>query len=129
MEPMSGNSGRIGRFREPNIEFGVYRLLSSKNGEILMPHLKRALWTAAIAVLAGMGAMVATTGVASAHVVCNADGDCWHTDQTYHYGPDAKVEVHPDSWYFRQDWTGKDRRYHEHHDDRGYYKGGVWIKF
>ena len=76
----------------------------------------------------GIGALVATSVTASARVVCNSEGDCWHTDKTYRYGREVKVEVHPDSWYFRQDWANqKDRHYHEHHDDRGYYKGAVWI--
>jgi len=95
-----------------------------------MSYLKKALSTAAIATLMGAGAIVSTTEIASARVVCNAEGDCWHTDKAYHYRPDVKVEIHPDSWYFHQDWTNqKDRRYHEHHDDRGYYKNGVWITF
>ena len=76
----------------------------------------------------GIGALVATAVTASARVVCNSEGDCWHTDKTYRYGPEVEVEVHPDSWYFRQDWSNrKDRHYREHHDDRGYYKGDVWI--
>ena len=88
------------------------------------------LSTAAIAVFVGAGALIATSGTASAKVVCNAEGDCWHTEKTYHYGRDVKVESHPDSWYFHQDWQNqKDRRYREHHDDRGYYKGGVWVTF
>jgi len=90
---------------------------------------KKLLSTAAIALLVGMGAFAVTATPASARVVCNSEGDCWHTDKSYRYGKDVKVENHPDSWYFHQDWTNqKDRRYHEHHDERGYYKGGLWIK-
>ncbi len=91
---------------------------------------KKVLSTAAIAVLLGTGALVATSAPAAARVVCNADGDCWHTDRSYRYSRDVRVEVHPDSWYFHQDWANqKDRHYRDHHDDRGYYRGGVWIKF
>jgi hypothetical protein len=96
--------------------------------ETTMPFLKKALSTAAIAMLMGTGAFVATTGIASARVVCNAEGDCWHTDRSYHYGPDVKVEVHPDSWYFHNDWD-HDQSHHwrGHHEGRGYWKGGVWV--
>ena len=91
---------------------------------------KKVLSTTAIAMLFGIGALVATSVTASARVVCNSEGDCWHTEKTYHYKPDMKFVVHPDSWYFHQDWQNqKDVRYRDHHDDRGYYKGGVWIKF
>ena len=91
---------------------------------------KKILSTTAVAMLFGIGALVATSVTASARVVCNSEGDCWHTDKAYHYGRDVRVEIHPDSWYFHQDWANqRDRHYREHHDDRGYYKGGVWIKF
>jgi hypothetical protein len=90
---------------------------------------KKVLSTTAIAMLFGIGALVATSVTASARVVCNSEGDCWHTDKAYKYAPEIKAVVHPDSWYFHQDWTNqKDVRYREHHDERGYYKGGVWIK-
>ncbi|MDR3526312.1 MAG: hypothetical protein P4L57_03465 [Rhizomicrobium sp.] len=85
-----------------------------------MRSLKRAVCAAAV--------FAAIAVPASARVVCNAEGDCWHTDKVYHYKPDVKVVVHPDSWYFRQTWD-KDRRYHEHHDDRGYYRNGQWVPF
>ena len=95
-----------------------------------MVYLKRALSTAVVAVLMSTGALIATGGAASARVVCNAEGDCWHTDKAYHYGHGVKVKVYPDSWYFHQDWTNqKDRHYRDHHDDRGYYQNGVWVKF
>ena len=91
---------------------------------------KKILSTTASAMLFGIGALVATSVTASARVVCNSEGDCWHTEKTYRYHRDWKVESHPDSWYFHQDWTNqKDRRYRDHHDDRGYYKGGVWVTF
>ena len=91
---------------------------------------KKILSTTAVAMLFGIGALVATSVTASARVVCNQYGDCWHTDRHYHYGRDVKAEFHPDSWYFHQDWTTqKERHWRDHHDDRGYYKSGIWIKF
>ena len=45
-----------------------------------MKHLKTALSAAAMTLLMGTGALVATTGAASARMVCNSEGDCWHTE-------------------------------------------------
>jgi hypothetical protein len=93
-------------------------------------YLKKALSTAAIGMLFSAGALTVASSPASARVVCNSEGDCWHTDKDYRYGRDTRVEVHPDSWYFHQDWSNqKDRRYRDHHDDRGYYKSGAWVGF
>ena len=33
-----------------------------------------------VAALIGAGSLAATAGSASAYVVCNRDGDCWHTE-------------------------------------------------
>ena len=95
-----------------------------------MQYLKKALSTVGIAALIGAGAVIATSGAASARVVCNAEGDCWHTDSTYHYKPGVHVEFHPDSWYFHNDWDS-DHHHHwrGHHEGRGYWQNGVWITF
>jgi len=71
-----------------------------------------------------------TVGTAQAYVVCNHEGDCWHTDSRYHYHNDVQVEVHPDVWYFHHDWD-HDNQYHwrGHHEGRGYWKNGVWVTF
>lgn len=81
--------------------------------------------------LAAVGATAAMTLAAtsaSAAVVCNAAGDCWHTDHRYHYDPGLGIVVHPDDWYFHQHW---DDRHHmrDYHDGRGYYRNGIWIPF
>ena len=94
-----------------------------------MSNWKKVLSAAAMAAVAATGALTVAASPASARVVCNADGDCWHTDRDYHYRRDVRVEVHPDSWYFHQNWSDHNRRYHEHHDDRGYYRGGTWVAF
>ena len=73
------------------------------------------------------GALVAVSSSASAYVVCNRDGDCWHTDSRYRY-PGAGYSWHPDNWYFHQTWNDQ-RKYRDYHNERGYYKGGVWLKF
>ncbi|MEI9963607.1 MAG: hypothetical protein WDM92_01755 [Caulobacteraceae bacterium] len=74
---------------------------------------------------------VAAAGVAlaassaSAAIVCNAAGDCWHTHARYAYRPAWGLVVHPDSWR----WGPADHfRWHEHRG-RGYWRDGVWIRF
>ena len=88
---------------------------------------KKALSIAAAAILTrATGALMATAGTASARVVCNAEGDCWHTDAAPPRVPGVTFSVHPDDWYFHQTW-GSDRHFRDYHAGRGYYKGGVWI--
>ena len=89
--------------------------------------VKSVLSTAAIALLMGTGALVTTAGTASARVVCNNSGDCWHTDQRVKYPPSVRMQIYPDDWYFHQTWTGSSEHYRDYHEGRGYYKGGVWI--
>jgi hypothetical protein len=91
-----------------------------------MMSLKQAISTTGLALLMGTGALVATAAPASAYVACNRDGgDCWHTDARPR-APGVQFDVHPDDWYFHQQWNG-DRHYRDYHEGRGYYKGGIWI--
>jgi hypothetical protein len=91
---------------------------------------KTAVSAAAIALLMGTGALVATTAPASARMVCNSYGDCWHTDHQYRYDRSIGAQYHNDDWYFHQKWTGDNQRhYRDANDGRGYYKGGVWVTF
>ena len=84
----------------------------------------------AAAALLGLGAIALSAGTASAEVVCNHEGDCWHTDRHYHYEHGVQVEVHPDSWYFHRDWDhDNDHHWRGHHEGRGYWRNGVWITF
>ena len=92
-----------------------------------MISLKTALSAAAITVLMGTGALIATTGAASARMVCNGDGDCWHTESNYTY-PGTGYTRHNDDWYFHQTWNDQ-RHYRDYHEGRGYYKGGLWVGF
>jgi len=88
---------------------------------------KKALSTIAVAMLMGTGALIATTVSSSARIVCNAEGDCWHTDTSVSIGvPGLRFTYHPDDWYFHQTW-GSDRHFREYHTGRGYWRGGVWI--
>jgi hypothetical protein len=93
-----------------------------------MHFANKAISTVAIATLLGVGALAATAGTASARVVCNAQGDCWHTDQKAKYPRDLKVTIHPDDWYFHQDWANdKAHQFRDYHAGHGYYRGGIWI--
>ena len=86
---------------------------------------KKTISTAALALLMGAGALVAASAPASARVVCNRDGDCWHTENAPRV-PGIRFESHPDDWYFHQRWDDR-RHYRDYHEGRGYYRGGVWI--
>jgi hypothetical protein len=78
-----------------------------------------------IAALLGVSAlsMVATT--ASARIVCNEDGDCWHAKADYEYAPTMGLNVHPDNWKWKE---GEHHAWREH-DGKGYWKGGDWKTF
>ena len=77
------------------------------------------------AVLAASAVAFAATS-ASARVVCNHDGDCWHTHDRVTYG--QRLEVHPDDWYFHQHWDrDPHRHWRESHEGHGYYANGVWV--
>ena len=91
-----------------------------------MVFAKSIISTAAVALLVAAGAVIATTGTASARVICNAEGDCWHTDAPPPRVPGVTFSVHPDDWYFHQHWDA-DHHFRDYHAGRGYYKGGVWV--
>jgi hypothetical protein len=91
--------------------------------------LKIALSAAALAAILAVGGVAVTATTASARVVCNAQGDCWHTDNRRdNYGPRVVLQSHPDAWYFHQKWQeDKNRHWRDHHDGRGYYDNGTWM--
>lgn len=74
--------------------------------------------------LAGV-ALALSISSASAWIVCNRDGDCWHAHRRYVYRPEFGLVVHPDGWVaapgMRINWR--------EHPGRGYWRGGVWIAF
>ena len=74
-----------------------------------------------------LGGLIAAAAPASAYVVCNRDGDCWHTDRRV-AAPGLRFDFHPDDWYFHRDWDGdRDRHWRGYHEGRGYWRGGVWV--
>jgi hypothetical protein len=89
--------------------------------------VKNTLILAAGAAALAIGGVAVTAGTASAAVVCNTAGDCWHVDRHRDY-PGVRLEVHPDDWYFHQRWDNDPRRHwREYHEGRGYYDHGVWV--
>ena len=83
------------------------------------------LATAGAAAVLGAAAIVASSAPASAEIVCNRHGDCWHVRDHYDYRPEFGLVVHPDDWRWRR---------HEHfrwreHEGRGYWRNGVWLSF
>ena len=62
---------------------------------------------------------------ASARVVCNSEGECWHVHGDYEYRPDWGLTIHPDGWRWRQ---GDHYGWREH-EGRGYWHGGEWRGF
>lgn len=81
-----------------------------------------------LSTLAGLMAVGAVSGAAtsaSAYVVCNADGDCWHTHGAVMRPGWVR---HPDDWYFHRSWSNDPRmHWREYHEGRGYWRGGVWV--
>ncbi len=78
----------------------------------------------AIVLVSGALALAATN--ASAAIVCNDEGECWHVKGHVEYKPEHGVHVHPDDWK----WGEKEHfKWREHEgEEHGYWKGGVWIK-
>lgn len=76
-----------------------------------------------MAVLLGTGALAFTTISASAAIVCNEDGDCWHVKEKYDHPPKVKLTIHEDNWK----WGDADHYRWREHDGRGYWQGGVWL--
>ena len=62
---------------------------------------------------------------ASARIICNEDGACWHSHEAYDYPPSAGVVIHPDDWRWKE---GEHFAWKEH-PGRGYWHGGEWRAF
>jgi hypothetical protein len=88
--------------------------------------MKNTMKAAAVAALFTVSAFALTVTSASAAVVCNQEGDCWHAKKTYEYQPAFGVTVHEDSWKWDAD---RDHNRWREHPGRGYWRNGVWIKF
>jgi hypothetical protein len=78
-----------------------------------------------IAALVGASALAMAATTASARVVCNADGDCWHAQTEYNYEPSFGLTVHADNWKWKE---GEKHAWREH-EGKGYWRGGDWKAF
>jgi hypothetical protein len=85
----------------------------------------RTFGTAMCAVVMTAGVLMVGGGRASAAIVCNAAGDCWHAHEAYHYQPEFGVVVHPDNWQWR---ANEHYRWREH-EGRGYWDGNTGRTF
>ena len=79
----------------------------------------------AFAAMLGLGALTAGASTASAYVICNGAGECWHTRYRYAYHPEWGIVVHPNGWR----WGAGERFVWREHVGRGYWRNGVWITF
>jgi len=73
----------------------------------------------------GAGALTLSVASASAAIVCNGAGACWHAKTHYEYPPTAGIVVHPDTWQ----WGPHDHYRWEEHAGRGYWHEGHWVTF
>jgi hypothetical protein len=78
-----------------------------------------------VSAVLGIVAVLALTGTASAAVVCNAEGDCWHVKEKYDYRPEYGVTVYGDDWK----WNDDNKYRWREHEGRGYWNKNVWIGF
>ena len=86
--------------------------------------MKHILTTGAIGALAGAAALFAFSTSASAYVVCNDRGDCWHSTVKYTY-PDEHIVYYDDNW----DWKSHNYRWHDVTGDYGYWDSdkNAWV--
>jgi len=66
-----------------------------------------------------------TVTSASARIVCNQEGACWHTTNNYDYRPEFGLVIHPDDWKWKE---GEHNKWREH-QGRGFWLGDVWKGF
>ena len=85
--------------------------------------------TLSIAVLAAVSALALNSTAASAHIVCNEEGDCWHVKTKHEYKPEFGVRIYADDWKWSDNEKDKYRWREHDSDDRGYWRKGVWIGF
>ena len=73
--------------------------------------------------LAVIGALALSATAASAAIVCNDEGDCWHIKGRAAYKPELKLHIYDDNWKWKEHEKYKWRE----HEGHGYWRGGVWI--
>jgi hypothetical protein len=81
--------------------------------------------TITFAAMMGVSAVASISTNASAAIVCNEEGDCWHTQAEYTYQPAFSLSVHQNDWKWKE---GEKHAWREH-AGKGYWKGGNWTGF
>lgn len=61
------------------------------------------LGTSVFVALVSAWAISLSTAPATASIVCNDEGACWHAHEAYEYPPDVGIVIHPDNWRWRND--------------------------
>jgi hypothetical protein len=79
----------------------------------------------AMVALMGASALAFSASSASARIVCNEDGDCWHVHADYDYQPSFGLSIHPDDWK----WKDGEKHAWREHEGRGYWRGKDWKDF
>jgi hypothetical protein len=85
----------------------------------------KSLGNVAISACLGASALALMATGASARIVCNSDGDCWHATTTYEYPAAAGIVVHEDNWK----WGPSEHFRWREHEGRGYWRGSTWTDF
>ena len=97
---------------------------------LTMNNLHKLLRTGALAAVLAAAATAATSTSATAEIVCNRYGDCWHASQRYTTYPSVLgIQFYSDDWRAKH---SDDSRYHwrdDPKDDHGYYERGEWHAF
>jgi hypothetical protein len=73
--------------------------------------------------LCGFGLLGLTSLSASAAIVCNNEGACWHVKRQFAYPPTARIIIHPDTWR----WGPGEHFVWKEHEGPGYWRGGTWV--
>jgi hypothetical protein len=76
------------------------------------------------AAVLGMTVLGFAASTASAAIVCNRAGECWHARGRFEARPEFGVVVHPNNWR----WGARDHFTWREHPGRGYWRNGVWIR-
>lgn len=77
--------------------------------------------------LGTVAAFALTATAASAKIVCNDDGDCWHVKKYREYPPDVKLRVYEDDWKWSESDGPRYRWREPGHERHGYWRSGVWV--
>ncbi len=63
---------------------------------------------------------------ASAEVVCNREGDCWHVREHAWIRPEHGLVIHPENWKWEE--HERERFRWREHEGRGYWREGRWFE-